>query len=310
MNEDGTMVTGLGQDGDDGMEGLESLMDDADGDVSMMDENGGEGSDGGPRRRASLPSIKTDFHPGHQVGHQPGQHTPMTPASGYVQRSHNNTYPQLSGARTASTSGPSPGNLFPPNYPHGFKTATPTSTSPSMQTNTLSSATTASPSAAPGSANPSILSPQNVLSDSPRPVSPGILQSQPEGTARERTPSFAGFINTIPQPQRERDGMFVHMSHQPPPGSQQNPQQQPSGPQGGSGPAPQANMGGTVQHNNANMFAGADGVWEYIRTLEERIKGLENKVVGLESTIASAGMGAQQRQQQQQQQKQQTAPGS
>lgn len=299
MNDDGTMVSGLGQDGEDGMEGLEGLMDDPDGDVSMMDENGGEGSDGGPRRRASLPSIKTDFHPGHQqAGHQPGQHTPMTPASGYIQRHQNNTYPPLSsGARTGSTSGPSPGSLFPPNYQHGFKSATPTSTSPSMPTNALSSATTAS-SAAPNSANQSILSPQGVLTDSPGTVSPGMLPSQPEGTTSERSQSF-GYLNSLPAPQRDRDNMFVnHLSHQqqqqhPASGQQQNQQQHPNGPAGGNGPAPQANMGGNGPHNNANMFTGLEGLWEYIKVLEGRVKGLEDKI---------AGMEAPQRQQQQQQQ--------
>lgn len=277
MNEDGTMVPGLGQDDGDGMEGLESLIDDGDGDVSMMDENGGEGSDGGPRRRASLPSIKTDFHPGHQqVGHQMGQHTPMTSASGY--RPHNNTYPQLSsGARTASASGPTPG-LFPPgNYAHGFKATTPASASSSMQTNNINSATATSP-AATNSANTSILSPQNVLTDSPRAVSPGMLPSQPEGMTRDRTPSFT-YTNSLPAPQRERDGMFVnHMAHTPAAGQQQNAHQQ-QGPAGGSGPAPQANMGGNGPQNNANMFAGQDGgLWAYIKTLEDRIKHLEEKV--------------------------------
>lgn len=290
MNEDGTMVTGLGQDGDDGMEGLEGLMGDEDGDVSMIDENGGEGSDGGPRRRASLPSIKTDFHPGHQqVGHQPGQHTPMTPGSGYTQRLQNNTYPPLSsGVRSGSTSGPSPANLYPPNQ-HGFKTTTTTSTSPSLQANTLSSAATASP-AAPSSANPSILSPQGVLTDSPRAVSPGMLPSQPEGTGRERTPSF-GYINSLPPPQRDRDGMFVnHLSHQQQqqqqhstPGQQQNQQQHSNGFQGGNGPAPQANMGGNGPHSNANMFTGTEGLWEYIKVLEGRVKGLEDKITLLEA---------------------------
>lgn len=293
MNEDGTMVTGLGQDGDDGMEGLEGLIGDEDGDVSMMDENGGEGSDGGPRRRASLPSIKTDFHRGHQqASHQPDQHTPMTPGSGYIQRHQNNTYPPLSsGPRTGSTSGQSPGNLFPPNYQHGFKAVT-TSTSPSLQTNTLSSAATASP-AAPGSANPSILSPQGVLTDSPRAVSPGMLPSQPEVTGRERTPSFTGYITSLPPPpqrERERDNMFVnHLSHQQQqhstPGQQQNQQQHSNGSQGGNGPAPQANMGGNGPHNNANMFTGAEGLWEYIKVLEGRVKGLEDKVTQLETPL-------------------------
>lgn len=281
MNEDGTMVTGLGQDGDDGMEGLEGLMGDEDGDVSMMD------GDGSPRRRASLPSIKTDFHQGHQqASHQPGQHTPMTP--GYIQRHQNNTYPPLSsGARTGSTSGPSPGNLFPPNYPHGFKATAPASASPSLQANTLSTATTASP-AAPSS-NPSILSPQGVLTDSPRAVSPGMLPSQPEGTGRERTPSFAGYISSLPPAQRDRDAMFVnHLSQQQQqqhstPGLQQTNQQHSNGPQGGNGPAPQANMGGNGPHSNANMFTGTEGLWEYIKVLEGRVKGLEDKVTQLEA---------------------------
>ncbi|KAI5838543.1 hypothetical protein DFP73DRAFT_257172 [Morchella snyderi] len=277
MNEDGTMVTGLGQDGDD-MEGLEGLIDDGDGDVSMMDENGGEGSDGGPRRRASLPSIKTDFHPGHQqVGHPMGQHTPMTPASGY--RTHNNTYPQLSsGARTASASGPSPG-LFPPGYAaHGFKSATPASATPSMQTTNMNSTNATSP-AATNSANTSILSPQNVLTDSPRAVSPGMLPSQPEGMPRDRTPSFT-YTNPLPAPPRERDGMFVnHMAHPPASGQQQNAHQQQQGATGGSGPAPQANMGGNGLQSNPNMFAGQDGgLWTYIKTLEDRIKQLEERL--------------------------------
>ncbi|KAI5783671.1 hypothetical protein EDC01DRAFT_216522 [Geopyxis carbonaria] len=162
LNEDGSIVQGLGVDQEDGMEGLEGLIGaDPDGDVDMM---GSDGGTGGSRRR-SLPSIRTDFS---NAGNAPGN--PITPASGASTFSHtptphhSNTYPTLNTPRnTASTSGPSPASgasLFAPHL--GVKPNTSSATSP-MQTSatTVASATPTSGVAATGG---SILSPHGIMS--------------------------------------------------------------------------------------------------------------------------------------------------
>jgi TolA-binding protein len=62
---------------------------------------------------------------------------------------------------------------------------------------------------------------------------------------------------------------------QPPPG------------RGGSGHHQQGSGSGD---SSANLFAGGDrGVWQYVQTLEERVKQLSEKVVNMESNEKSQG---------------------
>lgn len=103
----------------------------------------------------------------------------------------------------------------------------------------IQSATTAT--TAPPSA--SILSPQGTITDSPSAVSPGMTTatSATATSTAERTQSFSGNYLSVLQPSR---------------------------------PAPPANMAA-----NTNVFAaGMEGVWAYIRTLEDRIKNLEDRL--------------------------------
>ena len=55
----------------------------------------------------------------------------------------------------------------------------------------------------------------------------------------------------------------------------------------GSGPHQKGSGSGD---NSANLFAGGDrGVWQYVQTLEERVKQLSEKVVNMESNEKSQG---------------------
>jgi len=267
VSEDGSMGPGLPGDNDDGMEGLEGLMDgDPDGDVDMIG-----GSDGNGSRRRSLPSIRTDFSTGSQnpVTVQGGN--PITPASGYTPNQHHNTYPPLGTPnRTASTSGPSPASgtgLFPPHLSAKTNVNTPTSAS-SMQTSATTVPTpTPTSGGAGGGPTGSILSPHRGLTASPRDVSPAAIQSQEASGGSERNSTFTFMTGLQPSSQQQQQ--------------QQQLQAQQKSAGAGAGGAPTANMGG-----NTNMFTqGIDGVWGYMKELEDRVKSLESMVEGLRAEL-------------------------
>jgi hypothetical protein len=242
VNEDGSI--GMGGD-DDGMEGLEGLMGegDGDGDIDMI------GADGGNRRR-SLPSIRTDFPsgPSGSGGVQGGN--PITPASGYTPNAHHNTYPPLGtpSNRTASMSGPSPAGLFPPSMQ--IKPNTPTSASP-MQISMAGGPTPTPVSAVPGG-NAAILSPHGNITDSPKPATPAHTQETSDSVERGR--QMSGVQSTDQRP----EGAI----------------------------APTANMGTPGPGNN--FFTSVDGVFAYVKGLEDRVRhleGLEVRVHNLEEEL-------------------------
>ena len=161
VSEDGSM--GMAGGDDDGMEGLEGLIDgDADGDVDMI---GAGGTDGSSRRR-SLPSIRTDFSSGTSGGTGGNPITPASGTPGHTPNQHHNSYPPL-GNRANSTSG-----LFPPHIPGKpfMNNASPMSAGPGP-----------TPISAVTTGNGSILSPHGRITDSPRPVSPSSAAPQDNG---------------------------------------------------------------------------------------------------------------------------------
>jgi len=170
MGEDGSLVPGLGGDNDDGMEGLEGLIDgDPDGDVDMMS--------GEHNRRRSLPSIRTDF--------SASQTATNNPAGGYAHPSqgnpggggHHNTYPPLNN---------------PPRPPPGSNPATQAALFQQQHLGVKpppSSSTQQNPGAAGA-----VISPHGVLTDSPRAATPQDANGGAgRGGGREREQPFSFF---------------------------------------------------------------------------------------------------------------------
>ncbi|PUU81828.1 hypothetical protein B9Z19DRAFT_1076263 [Tuber borchii] len=297
LNEDGSMS--VGGEHEDEIGDLEGLMD-QDGDVDMDDVGSPAGASGnvtaaGGRRRQSLPSLRTDIPPnasttsasaytGTTTATPLNLNSSTSTASSSVTLAsrhhhhhhhqhhhphHNNTYPPPSGGRslvtappttnpqstTSTTSSSAPGqaalsastpspSLFTPGISFN-RTPAPVTTSTPSTTTTATTATTAT------AANNTILSPAGVLTDSPGAVSPGMT--------RERTPSFTS------------SGGFLS----------------PPGPVvAGSGTAGGRTSGAGVVGGGAgssNVFAsGMDGVWAYIRNLEDRVRVLEERAGGRE----------------------------
>jgi hypothetical protein len=291
--EDGSIVTGLGGDNDDGMDGLEGLIEDADGDVDMIGES--DGAENSRRRSLpTIPTIRTDF----SSNTSNPQGTPITPASGNYSSTpnmHHNTYPPLNTPnRTASTAGPSPSltaSLFAPHL--GLKGAVGTPGTP-VPTSTPTSGGGAGPgggmgnSEASNSGNGGILS--GVLTNSPNEVSPGANQTH--DAHNKKPPTFSELMttfSTVPssQPQQPQQNQGQQQQQQ-----QQLPQQQQPRENQGGVPvgAPMANMRiHPIQGNaNLNLFsAGIEGVWSYIRGLEDRVRVLEATVNDLKQHKAT-----------------------
>lgn len=257
----------------------------------------------GARRPASLPSIKTNVADTHSNSHlhphpQPQIH-PIHQLQNY------GTYPPMTPARSAASTGPSPGgSLFPPTPSHG-KTPVSTSNSP----NVLNSRRGTSPMSGVINNNASILgSGGGGMTESPRQLSPpqqadtvpgaksplGQFQSASTKYAPPMTPQSA-------QPQNAptsfaTGGSTSHTTNSRQPAGS-HPSHTPSNPtQPGQGIAPQAPMGFPPKSNpptgggneNPNLFENLRGIWDYIKDLERRVVELEGKQKGCDAFIAQA----------------------
>lgn len=126
------------------------------------------------------------------------------------------------------------------------------------------------------------------MTESPKPLSPGLPSHDSANLARQRSPTMTQ------QYQQQQVGR--------PPSDLQSPhssgQARPKLP-GLSHPGFVAPNSGTYSHgrtpsgaqpsgDSGNMFAQSDpSVWEYIRLLEDKIKSLSDKVVSLDQEVAS-----------------------
>lgn len=306
---------GTGTDGDDdGMMDEDTQMENSSDTVAPNTELGSTGvapdtpssapsitsSSSGARRPASLPSIKTNvadnnhLHPHHQP---------------HIQQIHQlqsfGTYPPMTPARSAASTGPSPGgSLFPPTPNHGKTTPISATSSPNIN----SRRGTSPMSGVTSNPNQSILG-TGGMTESPRPLSPA---QQTDAVARTKSPlgqfHSAGAKYAPPmtpqsaQPQNAPAGFVssAPTSHaaQPrqPPSSQQQSQTQSSTTQPGQSAAPQAPMGFPPKGNppaggggeNPNLFENERGVWDYIKDLERRVAELEAKQKGCDAFIAQA----------------------
>lgn len=255
----------------------------------------------GARRPASLPSIKTNVADAHSGNHLHPHHQPQIHQIHPLQYP---TYPPMTPARSAASTGPpTGGNLFPPTPNHGKATPISASSSP----NVLTSRRATSPMSGVTGNNTSSIIGAGGMTESPRPLSPA---QQVDAVSRAKSP-LGQFPSTgakyappmTPQSAQPQNaptsfatGGTSHTTH-----SRQAPTSQPSqtpsnSTQPGQGNAPQAPMGFPPKGNspagggneNPNLFENERGVWDYIKDLERRVAELEAKQKGCDAFIAQA----------------------
>ena len=258
-------------------------------------------STSGARRPTSLPSIKTNVADTHSTNHL---HPRQPPIHQIHQLQSYGTYPPMTPARSATSTGPSPGSLFPPTPGHSKTTPISATSSP----NTLNKRAT-SPMSSTSNTNSSILG-IGGMTESPRPLSPAqhsdatirakspLSQFQSPGAkyAPPMTPKSA-------QPQNapagfSSSGSISHPTHP----RQLQPSQAPSNaPQQLGQAAPQAPMGfpkkanassstssGGAGNENPNIFENERGIWDYVKELERRVVELEKKQRNCDAFIIQA----------------------
>lgn len=253
-------------------------------------------STSGARRPASLPSIKTNVADAHSNSHLHPHHQPQLHQLHQLQTY--GTYPPMTPARSAASTGPSPGGLFPPTPSHG-KTPISATTSP----NALSSRRGTSPMSGVTS-NASILG-AGGMTESPRPLSPA---QQADAVSRAKSPlgqfqsAGAKYAPPMtPQSAQPQNAPTSFAAGGPTPHTRQSAPLQPSQTppnttQQGQGMAPQAPMGFPPKGNpptggageNPNLFENERGMWDYIKDLERRVLELEAKQKGCDAFIAQA----------------------
>ena len=311
-------VDGTGTDGDDdGMMDEDTQMENGSDPVPSNVELGSTGSPtdtatsapsvtttstSGARRPTSLPSIKTNVADTHSTNNL---HPHQTPIHQIHQLQSYGTYPPMTPARSAASTGPSPGSLFPPTPSHSKTTPISATSSP----NTLNKRAT-SPMSSTGNTNSSILG-IGGMTESPRPLSPAqhsdatirakspLSQFQSPGAkyAPPMTPKSA--LSQNAPAGFSSSGSVSHATHP----RQLQPSQTPSNaPQQLGQAAPQAPMGfpkkanatpsgtggGGAGNENPNIFENERGIWDYVKELERRVVELEKKQRGCDAFIKQA----------------------
>ncbi|RCI07638.1 hypothetical protein L249_1639 [Ophiocordyceps polyrhachis-furcata BCC 54312] len=229
------------------------------GDESALPSGAYENGDDEELRRQSLPSVSSSQH-------APGGHVDAYGA-------HSHTYPPA-GQRPAA------GGLYPPTVNRVQATASNTGSSslPSSMANASSS------SASPIHDNSGMYS-QAGMTESPKPLSPGLPVHDSPGPARQRSSS----------PQRQFPQQPVSRRQV----ELQSPQSAPSRPKLPGLTHPGFAAPGLSGHNHGrllsgaqpggdseNMFAHSDpNVWAYIQTLEDKVKALTDRVTRLDQEM-------------------------
>jgi hypothetical protein len=248
------------------------------------------------RRRLSLPSIKA-------------QHVAAQAAitEGYATHSRS-TYPPA-GARPV-------GGLLPPNLGRGTPSA---ETSPTLPNSTGSGHTpNTSISSMPLSAGSSLFS-QTGMTESPKPLSPGMGHPPQPAQEKNRSASLQQQVATRQSEQHAQSGLsapppppgmsdaaqLAWLSQYPPadaskpkgasqPGSsgippaigQQSAAGQPRAPGGPATAAGAPTQGGGSDNAN-NLFAsGEQGLWTYIHSLEEKVKSLGDELASVKKVAS------------------------
>ncbi|CAG7562229.1 unnamed protein product [Fusarium equiseti] len=210
-------------------------------------------------RRQSLPSITA-------------QHVAGAQADGYG--AHARTYPPP-GPR------PGTGGLYPPNV--NQNQANSNSSQPVANNIAGHNANGGISSVAAANAN---MYSQTGITESPKPLSPGVQGHEANNLARQRSPSLTQQLQQAQFGRRASDLQSPHNSQSRPklPGLS-HPEFAAPGSAGFS--HTRSGSGAQSTNDSGNMFAQSDpSVWAYVQTLEEKIKALTDKVSTLDHEVA------------------------
>ncbi|KAH6895124.1 hypothetical protein B0T10DRAFT_207605 [Thelonectria olida] len=238
---------------------LDSSMVEADG--STMSALPYDNGDEEELRRQSLPSINA-------------QHVSGAQADAY---GHARTYPPVGGRTTNS-------GLYPPNVNQNLANSTATSNVPNNLASSHTPNATISPMPVAG-ANANMYT-QPAITESPKPLSPGVQAHDSTNIGRQRSPSLTQQIQQQQYGRRASDLQSPHSGQTRPklPGLS-HPGFVPPGSTGFS--HARSGSGGTqTGSESGNMFAQSDpSVWAYVQTLEEKVKALGDKVMMLDTEV-------------------------
>ncbi|KAI8683833.1 hypothetical protein NCS57_00048100 [Fusarium keratoplasticum] len=213
-------------------------------------------------RRQSLPSITT-------------QHVAGAQGDGYG--AHARTYPPP-GARPGS------GGLFPPNVSQQQNQAG-SNASQNVANNLAAHTASTNISPLPVTAANANMYSQTGITESPKPLSPGVQGHDGNNLVRQRSPSLTQQLQQQQFGRRTSDLQSPH-STQPRPKLPGLSHPEFAAP-GSAGFSHTRSGSGAAPTNESNMFAQSDpSVWAYIQTLEERVKTLTDKVTTLDHVVA------------------------
>jgi hypothetical protein len=202
------------------------------------------------RRRLSMPSIKT-------------QHVGQAGVEGYG--GHSNTYPPA-GQRAGPT-----GGLYPPNVERGSSSA---NTSPSMPS---SHTPQTSISSVPLSAGSSTMYAQSGMTESPKPLSPGVQATGQQRAANEQQQGAPGL--SLPSHGMSPAGKQAWLSQYPPADRDAIQGNAAAGQDASGRGRARAASGGAQQQGAENSGFGPDpGVWAYFQHLEGTVKRLAGQM--------------------------------
>lgn len=226
-----------------------------DADESVMSGLAYDHPDDEELRRQSMPTVTT-------------QQPSVSETDGHG--AHARTYPP-------AMSRPSGSGLYPPNAAQAQvqgnsagSTSVPNSMAGSHTPNT-------SVSSAPVAGNSAGLYSQAGMTESPKPLSPGISGHEPSSAPRQRSPGLS---------QQQSQANRRQTDLQSPHGQAKYPGLSHPG-YATANSASFSNSGNQTQDNSKNMFAQADpNVWAYIQTMDDKIKGLNERVATLEHELA------------------------
>ncbi|KAM0563829.1 hypothetical protein ACHAPJ_000035 [Fusarium lateritium] len=238
---------------------LENSM--AEADESAMSGLAYDHADEEELRRQSLPSITA-------------QHVPGAHADGYG--AHARTYPPPGGR-------PGTGGLFPPNVNQSQSNS---NSSQPVANNIAGHNPNAGISSIPAAAANANMYSQTGITESPKPLSPGVQGHDTNNLARQRSPSLTQQLQQQQFGRRASDLQSPHNSQPRPklPGLS-HPEFAAPGSTGFS--HNRSGSGAQSTNDSGNMFAQSDpSVWAYVQTLEEKVKALTDKVSTLDHVVA------------------------
>lgn len=239
----------------------------AEGDESNMSGIACDNGDDEELRRQSLPSLGSQHGSGVQGG------------EGYG--AHSRTYPPTGRQRAA-------GGLYPPNANPGQAGGASGSSSAPNSMASNHTANTGASSAPAGGGNAGGLYSQSGVTESPKPLSPGLQAHDSSSLGRQRSPSLSQQFQQQQAGRRQSELQSPHSGQARPklPGLSHPGFAAPS-PAGYSHGRTPSGAQTTASDDSGNMFAQSDpSVWAYIQTLEEKVKSLSERVTSLDQEVA------------------------